>query len=120
MAADILSSLDREHFIWQGNELVARATVADSDEVNMGVHQSGHDSGVAVVELLDWRALRRLDCLCGAYLPDRVTFEKYSGLFRRRASVAVYQPRGPEYSKGAIGCWHVRSPAYYVLVDLAV
>ena len=52
VAAGVLRCLHGEHLVGQGYKLVARSSVADAVQVDMGVYEAGQDGGVAVVDFL--------------------------------------------------------------------
>ena len=52
VAAGVLRCLHGEHLVGQGYELVARSSVADAVQMDMGVHEAGQDGSVAVVDFL--------------------------------------------------------------------
>ena len=52
VAAGVLRCLHGEHLVGQGYKLVARSSVADAVQMDMGVHEAGQDGSVAVVDFL--------------------------------------------------------------------
>ena len=94
MSPHVLGRLDCEHLVRESHKLVAGASVADPNEMDVAVHESGHDGGVAVVHLANGRPLRRLDRLVCPNLANTVAVQQNSRLLRNRPAVAIDQPRG--------------------------
>ena len=74
MFSDILSGLDGEDFVWQSYEIIAGATVADADEVDVAIYQTGEEGRIAVVDFGCRGTFWRLHGFFGADLPDFVAF----------------------------------------------
>ena len=64
--AGVLGGLYGEYLVGQGDEVVALAPVADADEVDVGVNESGEDGRVRVVVRVDGRSLGGHDAVARA------------------------------------------------------
>ena len=93
MGPRVARRLEREHLVGQRREVVAPAAVADADEVDVAVYEPWQDGAVAVVVLLERRALRRSYGLLGADGPDRTVLQQHGAAFEWRASSAIDHPR---------------------------
>ena len=110
MAPGVLRRLHGQDFVRQGNQFVARAPISDANEVDMAIHQAGQNGGVAVVELADGRALRRVHRFARSDAAYGVVFEQDGGLLGDGAAVAVYETVC--FEDGELGgLWHSYSPA---------
>ena len=90
MGAGVAGGLEGEDLVGEGRELVPCPTVADADEVYVGVDEAG-EHGLGVVDaLVDGRALGGHDGLLGTRGPDGVALEEDGAALDGRAAVAVY------------------------------